>query len=550
MPPPVPHRLTDPAFAALAAGRPDAATIAELRRAQLSRHLLLLRGIVEAAPTTTGRAYAHLAAAERRSPEAVRELLSYPLVGAWASGCLAALHAGAAPDDAGVAHLSELADAATLVADAPRAPSRTAGPATARAGHRLTAVHDGMRLDVTLDDVHPMRARLGLTPAGRLTPDEVARWRHLADAAWRLLVTRHRPYAQVIGAVLNCIVPVQPDDAARGISATSADAYGAAAMSLPSDATALAVGLLHETQHSLLNAVQYLFDLHRPAAGLIYSPWRDDPRPASGVLHGAYAYLGVTGFWRTERAAGTRAGRVAGFEFARWRAAVLGAADGLLGGGELTAAGTRFVGALRDRVLPWQDEDVPADVRRLAEGANTDHHLRWRLRNLRVDPDAVDRLAEAWRHRLPPPRGQVGATVVAAPRRFEAHARLDLAHRLLRDGDPPDGRDGDLPGRRDGDLPERRDGDLAYLRGDHRAAAAAYRIAVVSFPDDDAAWAGLGLTCDDAAALLRRRPELVAAVHRAVRRRHQAPQLAADGPDYPESAPDPVEIAAWLTPVG
>ena len=39
------HRLSDPAFAALGAGRPDPATIAELRRAQLSRHLLLLSSL-------------------------------------------------------------------------------------------------------------------------------------------------------------------------------------------------------------------------------------------------------------------------------------------------------------------------------------------------------------------------------------------------------------------------------------------------------------------------------------------------------------------------
>jgi hypothetical protein len=32
-----------------------------------------------------------------------------------------------------------------------------------------------------------------------------------------------------------------------------------------------------------------------------YVPWRDDPRPISGLLQGAYAYLGVTGFWRTRR---------------------------------------------------------------------------------------------------------------------------------------------------------------------------------------------------------------------------------------------------------
>ncbi len=31
-----------------------------------------------------------------------------------------------------------------------------------------------------------------------------------------------------------------------------------------------------------------------------YAPWRPDPRPAHGLLQGAYAYLGVTEFWQRQ----------------------------------------------------------------------------------------------------------------------------------------------------------------------------------------------------------------------------------------------------------
>jgi hypothetical protein len=54
----------------------------------------------------------------------------------------------------------------------------------------------------------------------------------------------------------------------------------------------------------------------------------------------------------------------------------------------------------------------------------------------------------------------------------------------------------------------------------------------MSRPDDDAAWAGLALTGDDAA--LQYRPEVVAAVYRAV----------AAGRD--PARPDPMAVAAWL----
>lgn len=484
-----PHRFSDAAFAALGAGRPTAETLAELRRAQLSRHLLLLREIIAAAPTITGQAYATLVAAERDDPAGVRRLLSRPLVGVWAAGCLSALRAGVPPEKAGVEYLTELVAARSD-----------------RAERQLTATRDGLSISVRVEDSDPLRARLGLPPAARLTDAELARWQDALHGAWRMLVDRLRPDAEVLAAVLDCVVPVEPDPAARGISATSADAFGAVAMSEPADATALAVGLLHETQHSVLNAVQYLFDLHAEPDAPGYSPWRDDPRPASGLLHGAYAYLAVTRFWRA------RPGdRLAAFEFARWRAVVVATADGLLGGGGLTPAGARFVAALRAEVLPWLDEPVEPEVARLAERANLDHHLRWRLRNRHVDPADARALAAAWRRGSPAPR--VESHLRRAPRRaLEASVRLDLTHRVLR-GEPVDEIGAGM-------------GDLAYLRGDDDAAAVAYRQDLILDPGDDAAWAGLAMTAGRGA--LRDTPEIVAAAHRALRDRTTDPIMLSD----------------------
>lgn len=536
------HRLSDAAFVALGAGRPDAATLAELRRAQLSRHLLLLREIVAAMPVP---GYAALAAAEREDPDRVRALLARPLVGVWAVRCLSALRAGQPPPRSLLGYLSTLSAQAGLpaeaqppteptppaeaqppterglpagagspagarpVAAARRTPRQSCGSASS-AARQLTATHGGLSISVRIEDRDPLRAGLGLTPTPPLTAAALARWQEALTGAWRLLVERLRPDAEVLAAVLDCVVPVEPDPAARGISATSVDAFGAVAMSEPADATALAVGLLHETQHSLLNAVQYLFDLHERPEALGYSPWRDDPRPAAGILHGAYAYLTVTRFWRAGRA-----DPLAAFEFARWRAAVCTAADGLLVGGTLTAAGARFVSALRAEVEPWLAEPVPADVARLAAGANTDHHLRWRLRNRRVRPRDARLLADAWRRGGAAPR--VDTELRAAPRRaLEASGRLDLVHATLRGEPAPTGATA---------------GDLAYVRGDCGAALRAYREAVVLDPGNDGAWAGLALS---GAGALRRTPEIVAAAYRALA----------------DPAVDPVELAAWLGKAG
>lgn len=529
------HRLSDAAFAALGAGRPDAATVSELRRAQLSRHLLLLRGIVHAAPDATARWFALLSAAEQQAPAAVRDVLRQPLVGSWAAGCLAALRAGVPPADAGVPHLAVVAATAAAAAGVPPPPD---APAPAAPLRRLATQHAGLRLDVALDDVDPLRARLGLLPTDALDDAALRHWRDCLDAAWRILAGRHRSHARVIAEVLLCVVPVRGDPAARGISASSAEAFGAVAMSAPADATALAVGLLHETQHSLLNAVLHLFDLHHPGQSLRYSPWRDDPRPASGLLHGAYAYLGVTDFWRVRFRYG--GDPLAAFEFARWRAGVLTAADDLLAAGELTAAGTRFVGALRERVRPWLHEPVPPQVRWLAETANADHRLRWRLRNLTLPAAAVSSLVDAWRAGVPPPTQTFTATVRPTSRRIlESNPRLDLIHRLLRAGtgppEPPPEADRAAGGTVPGDfapLPgDHATGvaDVAYLRGDHAAAAHEYGRVVAADPHDRGAWAGLALATGEPA--LRRHPEVVAAVHLAL---HAVAEPA-----------DPLAVARW-----
>ncbi|GAA0796636.1 aKG-HExxH-type peptide beta-hydroxylase [Spirilliplanes yamanashiensis] len=472
---PSPLALSDAELVALGAGRAGRATVDRLRRAELGRTMLLLREIARAAPRTGARWYAELADAERRAPGRVRAALAYPLTGAWAAHHLAALRTGDAA--------AELPD---LLADRPV--------------RRLTAARDGLTLDLALDDAAPARGLLGLPPAGPLGDGDAERWQKLLAEAWPLLVDGHRPWARLVADVLVCVVPVRPDAGARGISATSAHAFGGVALSEPADAAAFAAGLLHETQHSVLNAVLHLIDLVEPGGERGYSPWRDDPRPATGVLHGAYAYLAVTDFWR----AGP--GPAAAFEFARRRSAVAAAAAGLRADGRLTAAGERFTAALAARVAPWLDVPVDPVAGRLAAGANADHRACWRLRNLAVDPAAARALAAAFAAGDPPGPAPV-ALRPASGRALERNPRLDAAHAYLAGGPPPPGPDG------------------AWLRGDVAAARAGYVARLRADPGDDHAWAGLSLVTPGLD-----RPEAAAAVCRAA------------GPDA-----DPPAVAAWLT---
>ncbi|GAA0532253.1 hypothetical protein GCM10010172_11270 [Paractinoplanes ferrugineus] len=513
-------RLTDTAFTALAAGRPSAATVGVLRRAQASRHLLELSEIRKLGGPV---------------PEPIE--LFDPMAALHTAVTRTALRAGQTPP-----------------------PPRRA------ATHHLSASHRGHTLRVRLEDTDPLRAELGLTPSGRLTTDEVAEWQRLLSSAWELLTTRHREAAEIMAATLRVLVPVEPDPGASGLSATSAVAFGAVAISTPGDPRSFAVGLLHECQHSLLNATFTLFDLVNPGGARVCSPWRDDPRPLSGLLHGAYAYQSVARFWHVESrrriprqrpghaalpglsparqdsaahlsAVGSTArtdgpvevsgpdetgphgpaagsggglapeaqsrdggaaelrGRLAEFEFARWRGAVLSAADTLLSSAHLTAAGTRFVGAMRAEVAGLPVGSVHPRVARLAAGANAEHRARWRLRNLAVPAHTLAELVSAWRAGRPAPVPAESELRADSGRRLESSGRLRLVHEALNDRPAAAGL---------------RPGDAAYLDGDGGTALVAYIEEVeLGAPDLDC-WAGISALSPQVA--LRERPEVVRAV--------------------------------------
>ena len=182
--------------------------------------------------------------------------------------------------------------------------------------------------------------------------------------------------------MIRVLTPLSPPQGGQ-VSATSRDTFGAILLSRPVDATSLAVTMAHEIQHAKLSA---LLDLLPMTDGdgecRFYAPWRDDPRPASGLLQGAYAFLGVAGFWlRQSRLPG---GEPALAEFARWLSAVRTVVDTLFASGELTAAGHAFVSGIDRTLGRWEAERVPDEAAAAARDANEEHRERWRERNVGV----------------------------------------------------------------------------------------------------------------------------------------------------------------------
>ena len=422
------HRIPARCFSQLSEGGGGGDAASWLVRAQYSKHVLLLRTVVGLAGSTghrdaqtAKRAYGRLADIQRMQPDAVAAVIRHPAAGARAKRTAELLSSPETAGDASPAWMMSLAAAAAVRANAPLTAELpvadgwimlpSLGRAAASEGHlhvsagrvevdgmplppaegdspswqrlrQLSAATAGTAIAPLIDDIDPYRARDADSPSGRLSAAEAAQWQPVLQEAWHLLVSHHAEVAAEVAAMIRVLTPLSPPQGGQ-VSATSRDTFGAILLSRPVDATSLAVTMAHEIQHAKLSA---LLDLLPMTDGdgecRFYAPWRDDPRPASGLLQGAYAFLGVAGFWlRQSRLPG---GEPALAEFARWLSAVRTVVDTLFASGELTAAGHAFVSGIDRTLGRWEAERVPDEAAAAARDANEEHRERWRERNVGV----------------------------------------------------------------------------------------------------------------------------------------------------------------------
>jgi hypothetical protein len=335
----------------------------------------------------------------------------------------------------------------------------------------------------------------------------------------------------------------------RTASASYTEAFGSALVSLPHDAADLAVTLVHEVRHSVLNRLSHevkLFD--RPAAGesdvLLYAPWRADPRPPWGLLHGAYAFAGVVEFWRAERhaLAGPEAD-LAHFEFGVWRDAVAVALESLSAQSSLTVWGRRFVHHLTEQTSPWAQDSLPPRLVALVRAQTADLRATWRVRQLRSAPSATRRLTDRWLSGDAPEDAEhaPSSRLRSDPLPGSPELRGDLRRSLLAAGGAAlTDRMPDLPSEPDRH-PVLFTADLDLVNGEAVRAAHGYRAVLMDDPGSRAAWIGLGLALsangkDAAARAILDRPEVVRAVYLRARSSERR-------------ALDPVDLCHWIKSV-
>jgi uncharacterized protein len=428
------HRLPPDLLALLAEGGGGAGAVRRLAAIDLSRRMLFVSGVVavsrewgRATHDLTSQAYELLAAVQQAAPQTVDTVLRHPAVGTWAWRTVLAARSGRPGGRADPAGLALIAGAAAIRAGFPcdlpapvtrgsvmlpslgqalvpphageRARLRSgpggaavlagrvrvpvpADPGQDAAGWRglraISANTDGAPIRLIIDDLDPHRMPLP-TVRGRLSSNEVSAWEEGLAGAWRLLVRHHAFLAGEVSAAISVLTPLSPSVQGKQVSATTRDTFGCVGVSTAADPLEFAATLAHEVQHAKLYPIVAAEPLTRPGdGGRYYAPWRDDPRPLTGLLQGAYAYLGVAGFWRTQRQVETGERELrAHAEFARWRGAIAIATRTLLGSRRLTPAGEAFVYRMARVADAWCAEPVPAAAAARARDQAVRHALRW-----------------------------------------------------------------------------------------------------------------------------------------------------------------------------
>ncbi|WP_191312875.1 HEXXH motif domain-containing protein [Amycolatopsis bullii] len=577
------HSITEETFDQLAVGSGGIAGMDVLRNADRSRRLLLMLGLVDRAKTDvrlTGplagseTAWDLLVKAQEADSRALERVLAHPYTGSWACyttrlieqdlagecplwvhygylhtlAATAAIHArldftirvpvwdgtvvlptlGAAllAEDRGftTAEVRGEAGAFTILGERSRV---TPGQPAWSPVRTFRFDVGGHVLELRVDDLDPYRDLYHPIPPARLTESESANWRNVLGEAWGLIVAHLPEYAEVMPVGLMSIVP-EPAVPFRLPSASTDDAFGSAVITTPGEPATLAAALVHEFQHVRLGALLQLVRLHDDDhTERLYAPWREDPRPLGGLVHGVYAFFGVSAFWRAFSKARPD-DLVAAFEFAHWRSQSWRTLEAIRDEPALTDAGRRFLGELAAVLGPWQEEPTRSEATHWTKTLEADHEAGWRLRHLRPAPQIVAGLARAWQEGLPCPPSAPERKLDTVSDGDWPNARADLVRiRLSENGKTRLSQLWSL-------VPGALEADRLLVDGRVGEARTAYAAKLAVDPDHAPALIGLALSLADepVGRTVLAAPELVRAVHRMLRETGDAPTVE--------------ELAAWM----
>jgi HEXXH motif-containing protein len=132
-----------------------------------------------------------------------------------------------------------------------------------------------------------------------LTESGTDQWMQMLDRSIHIIDAVDPLLSAEIRAALSIVVPVESPDSNRHLSASAEEIWGAIHMSWSPLVEVIVEALVHEYLHNKLSALLLVDPLivGPTREAIYYSPWRPDPRPLSGILHGVFVFQGITAFW-------------------------------------------------------------------------------------------------------------------------------------------------------------------------------------------------------------------------------------------------------------
>jgi len=132
-----------------------------------------------------------------------------------------------------------------------------------------------------------------------LTPTSTIKWLSSLEEAWFWINSCSTLLASEILMGVQSLVPVHSHAIDVHRSQTFREIPGLLILSWMSDTSVIVEALVHEYHHHKLNALLNLDPIivEGSPEEIYYSPWRDDPRPLSGILQGIYVFQAVLEFW-------------------------------------------------------------------------------------------------------------------------------------------------------------------------------------------------------------------------------------------------------------
>lgn len=254
---------------------------------------------------------------------------------------------------------------------------------------------------VELNSLDPLlRVGFGEDDFEQIGDAGACRWRTTLESA-RAELHRVLPAGAVeVTRSIRVLVPLVTKTRGVHRSATSADTSGMVQMSWSASKQQIAEALLHEYYHTKLNALLDLDPvfIDDDGAEAYYSPWRDDPRPLRGVLHGVFSFYIVTCFWQRACSAHWDAGvdaRQARSEALRRYKQVCIGIEQVRSHAKLTAVGMVLLDEIQKRLNEYAaDAEVDRPALRGIDRRLSEHQANWRTRSY----VGVDRSAEQRAH--------------------------------------------------------------------------------------------------------------------------------------------------------